>query len=339
MLYFYEVALSWAYQPDDNPLPKEDIEQVLVHHKTLSMESFLGHFYLWTYVCKKMILPIPQLERIIPLVLSQWNAIKGGSDTITKLLCLNLYDPPCNTPQSHAIARMFLLGCVLIHRLNSFFKAKEDLDKTYPSLKHFRKAASRRDTFYSTLLQIVHDLRHRDMSQRNSTPTATSSSIINGALTRRSDTRVMEVAWGNLATGATPERCVRKWYEGHTTTAAEKTLHQRMIECKGVPVYRVDAKTKSNRVAGSRGRCVECNHITNVFCILCKKWLCDPHLAANRSTQWRDDPKYITITFDDGKLNGKEKRICAIYSCWHKSHRAALEADGALARGIYGNED
>ncbi len=35
MLYFFEVALSWAYLPDDNPLPKEYIKQVLVNHKTL----------------------------------------------------------------------------------------------------------------------------------------------------------------------------------------------------------------------------------------------------------------------------------------------------------------
>ena len=113
MLYFYEVALSWAYQPNDNPLPKQDIEHVLAHHKTLNMESFLGHFYLWSYICRKLILPIPQMEQIIPFVLSQWNAIKGGSDTITKLLCLNMYDPPYNVPRGHAIARMIFLRHVI----------------------------------------------------------------------------------------------------------------------------------------------------------------------------------------------------------------------------------
>jgi hypothetical protein len=180
MLYFYETALSWAYQPDDNPLPKEDIEQVLASHKTLDMESFLGHFYLWHYVCNKLTLPIPQLEWIIPFLLSQWNAIKGGSDTITKLLCLNMYDPPCNTPQSHAITRMILLGCVIVHRLNHFFTSKDDLDEGYPSLKHFRKSASERGTFYNTLLQIVNVLKQREILSPNSLR-AISSSIITGA--------------------------------------------------------------------------------------------------------------------------------------------------------------
>ncbi len=298
------------------------------------MESFLGHFYLWRYVCNKLDLPIPQLERIIPFVLSQWNAIKGGSDTITKLLCLNMYDPPCNTPQSHAIARMILLGCVILHRLNLFFTSKEDLDEGYPSLKRFRKASSERGTFYNTLLQIVNVLKQREILSPSSP--VISSSVITGAHTRKTDTRAMEVAWGTMTARGTPQRSVKKWYEGiHPTTTAEIAVHERMADCTGVPVYRVDMKTKSNRVAGSRGRCVECSHIMNFFCILCKKWLCDPQLAANCSIMQSDDPKYVTITFDDGKLSGKEKRICAIYSCWHKSHHAALEADGALARGFH----
>jgi hypothetical protein len=48
-----------------------------------------------------------------------------------------------------------------------------------------------------------------------------------------------------------------------------------------------------------------------MFCIVCKKWLCDPQLAANRSDSEKlatDDPKYITISFDDGKMTEKKKR-------------------------------
>jgi hypothetical protein len=59
--------------------------------------------------------------------------IKGGSDTITKLLCHNAYDPPCDTPQSHAIGSMFLLSAFITQWLHYFFTAKQDLDG-YPSL-------------------------------------------------------------------------------------------------------------------------------------------------------------------------------------------------------------
>jgi hypothetical protein len=146
------------------------------------------------------------------------------------------------------------------------------------------------------------------------------------------------LAWGNMTAGETPQHSLKKWYEGiHPTTTAEIAVHEHMADCTGFPVCRVDMKTKNNRAAGSRGHCVECSHIMNIFCILCKKWLCDPQLAASRSMQ-SDDPKYIKITFDDGKLSGKEKRICTIYSCWHKSYPAALEANGALARGFHCSE-
>jgi hypothetical protein len=84
--------------------------------------------------------------------------MKGGSDTIPKLLWLNMYDPPCNAPQSHAIAGMILLGCVVVHRLNHFFTAKDNREE-YPLLKHFCKVASERSTFHITLLQIVDSIK------------------------------------------------------------------------------------------------------------------------------------------------------------------------------------
>jgi hypothetical protein len=49
-----------------------------------------------------------------------------------------MYDPPCNTPQGHAVTRMFLLGNIIIHHLNQQFMAKSDLDRGYPSLKHLQ---------------------------------------------------------------------------------------------------------------------------------------------------------------------------------------------------------
>jgi hypothetical protein len=119
------------------------------------METFLGHFYLWCYLCEELPLPIPRVEQIVPSTLAQWNVIKGGVDTITKLLWLNMYDPPSNTPESHAIARLILLGCVVMHRLNHFFTSKNDIKKGYPYLSHFRKAASERCTFHAMPLQIV----------------------------------------------------------------------------------------------------------------------------------------------------------------------------------------
>jgi hypothetical protein len=50
---------------------------------------------------------------------------------------------------------------------------------------------------------------------------------------------------------------------------------------------------------------VECHMAINIFCIVCKKWLCDPQLVANCSDNDQiatNNPRYITISFDDGKM-------------------------------------
>jgi len=293
----------------------------------------MGYFYLWKYVSTKLPLPIPHLERIIPYVISRWNSIKGGSDAITKLLWLNMYVPPCSTPQSHPISRMFLLGIVVIHHLHHFFTSKADLEQGYLSLNHFRKAASLRSSFHETLLKIVLSIKQR------SSLTLVSSSFIsktNGIQTRKKDTRTKEVAWGAISEGVTPKKFVNEWYKKPPKVPAEVAVHNRMRACTGVPLSRVSVATKSRTDAGSRGSCAECGMLTNNFCITCKKWLCDQQLPANRSANnncFDDDPRYIKITFDDGILSGSPKTICGIFSCWHKAHQVALEADGALKRG------
>jgi hypothetical protein len=71
----------------------------------------------------------------------------------------------------------------------------------YQSLKHFRKAASSRSTFRDMLFRIVQALKWKDM------PPITTRDI-----TRRNDTREMEVAWGKISTKATPQHSMRKWY-------------------------------------------------------------------------------------------------------------------------------
>jgi hypothetical protein len=60
---------------------------------------------------------------------------------------------------------------------------------------------------------------------------------------------------------------------------------------------------------------------TNTFCIVCKRWLSDPQLAANRAKHdHNDDQKLIKITFQDGVFGDdtEANTICAIFSCWHK---------------------
>jgi hypothetical protein len=70
--------------------------------------------------------------------------------------------------------------------------------------------------------------------------------------------------------------------------------------------------------------------------------MCVQQLPANQAVNnnnLNDDPKYIKITLHDDRLiSGTLKTICGIFSSWHKSHQAALEADGAFKHGWHCHE-
>ena len=97
----YEKSLSWAYKPDLVSLPEESIKKALKHvtRGGVDYESFTGHFALWQYVTTKIEGPLPHVERIIPFLFAKWNCLKGGSDTITKLIWFSMQALPVKSPQ------------------------------------------------------------------------------------------------------------------------------------------------------------------------------------------------------------------------------------------------
>jgi hypothetical protein len=95
----YTVCLKWAYTPNV-ALPEAKIKSILPEiDKDLDFESFQGHFALWKNVSNKMPAPLPRLVRILPLVFSTWNSLKGGSDTVTKLIWHANSHVPFKSPQ------------------------------------------------------------------------------------------------------------------------------------------------------------------------------------------------------------------------------------------------
>ncbi len=265
--FIYKTALNWAYELD-LLFPKEVLEQVIKSVKYIDYESFLGFFFLWRFVSTRLPMPIPVLQRIVPSVVSH-------SDTLTKLIWLNMYNPPSKSTQARAIARMILLGSVITHRLNHICSSKA-VEK-YPSLKHFRNVANKHSPFHETLLSIVHAIRYMNF-QPLPGPLSSSSIINHGACTRRMDTRTKVVEWGSVPLGLTPHKNVKKWYENDPTSYSgiEMEAHVRARECNGRPAYRVNPATKDTKGAGARSNCAECHKITNFYCLGCRRWLCSP---------------------------------------------------------------
>lgn len=106
----YKRCLLWAYEPGAAPISKQDVTSAIKSSKQLKgrvdWESFQGHFALWRYVSTNIPGPLPYISRILPFIFSTWNCLKGGSDTITKLLWFANNSLPCHSPQ----VRSFLVS-------------------------------------------------------------------------------------------------------------------------------------------------------------------------------------------------------------------------------------
>jgi hypothetical protein len=116
---------------------------------------------------------MPPLERIIPSMHAYWNKTKGGSDVTTKLMDTNLAPLPFTNPETVAVNRLISIIFVLIYQVDHIFSSKKDLP--YPSLAHYRNAATHRSTLTKTFIRSfnVFKSQHRDISS-----TLPSSSVI-----------------------------------------------------------------------------------------------------------------------------------------------------------------
>jgi hypothetical protein len=99
-------------------------------------------------------LPIPPCNQLLPYNHSFWNAVKGGSDTITKLFWNCLIVPTCPAPQSTVIGRMLQIFAVVVHHTNHLSTAKDNLD-FYASMAHYRNCRNWSWPFWRTLDELV----------------------------------------------------------------------------------------------------------------------------------------------------------------------------------------
>ncbi len=262
--------------------------------------------------------PVPSFLRLIPAIYAFWNAVKGGSDTTTKLMddC-SLFVPHTNC-ETVASIRCIMLVFVLNHRLFQIFTANNNTDK-YTSLFSYRKAASKRSTFHHTLLycqrifaseidalqaaakkenegvSINNNLRGGDrQNQRRILP-----------IRRRVDGVVPEaVTFGAVLPTNTPKKMTKAIHRGE----AGKDVSSMISQCKGIPmkVYKTDY----------RGRCDTCQAKTNWYCVGCKRWFCMDRRNTNVNKKeinlYRHTVKYQSLNFQK--------------QCYHAAHEEQWHA-------------
>ncbi|CAB9504105.1 hypothetical protein SEMRO_186_G080530.1 [Seminavis robusta] len=241
--------------------------------------------------------PLPRMARIIPLIFSEWNSIKGGSDATTQLLWHCHYNVPSNENQAVVCARMLSLAAVHIHRLHQLSTANRNLS-VYASLKRYRDTATERCLFKKSLNMIIDEMsrkKARAVSPQQLTPPRPTGR------STRSQLGILRLDLPLLATSKTPQRSMLAKIGNFATQEAQgkldarsKVVLTRTRECSGFAVFRIGANGETNG-KGGRGRCANCGSQTHCYCMMCKLWLCD---GMSDKVQMQDDFKGHIIVND-----------------------------------------
>jgi len=168
----YRLSIYFLYERPREPFElKEEQHEILTRvlptikaaGASIDMHSFEQFIKIWRMIRLVWPKPLPPLTKMIPLLYSVWNSMKGGSDTITKMIWSANYSPPCHTPQANGIARMFLLLFIQCHRANQVATSKQSMP--YKSLLHFRNANNKRFSLHESLLAISHSLGENETTE------------------------------------------------------------------------------------------------------------------------------------------------------------------------------
>ena len=341
-----DLGLFWVYgEQQTNNIPQTVLDVANLDVKTLNgSESLQSSFYLW----KRMMtlpLPFPPLRRIIPIYCAHWNQVKGGSDTTTKLMDTNrLFPPRLHTnAQTMTVSRIMSIFLVLCHRLNQVFTAHKNL--TYPSLYHYRNAASHRCTYFELLLDAK-VFFEKELMFNNKENEQTGGTYLTPSLRRRRSSRhskvngttPQQVSFVSRVTGHTPaapgKRSRNSIEKGNTSVLVE----ERLDNCTGRPVKIHKFNEKNKRF---RGTCSVCTNKTSFYCVGCKLWYC----FEAKSTQTKEKDQKASVSNRNfqcfevsmaqgskGNRNGGQRTNLNEtehfeISCFVKKHRAAWEKE------------
>jgi hypothetical protein len=290
-------------------------------------ETLQGTANIW-YSLTQMPKPYPSLLRIIPAIYAFWNSVKGGSDTATKLMD----DCILRIPKSHlnaetvAVNRLISLLLVVSHRLFQVITAQENIN-SYPSLAHYRKAASERSTFHVSLLNCkdvcLQELERLSTHHNEAQPSHPLSPRSCRQLpSRRNPTRVRiagvipePTSFGAILPTITPKKINRIASKGNDTT-----IQQMVEKCTGIPMKAHPRKQQ---------RCANCKFKTPYYCAGCKRWLCMERKAT------KDNSKEFGLY--SHMVKGEHVTFQKL--CFHKCHEAAWSSIPATDTSNNNNEN
>ncbi len=340
-----DVTLDWAYHDFGNDeaikslqIPDDVVEMSNDIPTINGKDALYGTLKLWRQMFHNTKqLPMPVLRKIIPSAHAKWNACKGGSDTITKLVDDCVCKPPKQyaNNQSTVVCRSIAILTTTILRLHQICTTKPTTE-TYPSLQHYRNACSQRCTYQQicrNLYLICKNEKEKLESRVETSVSDPEEDFDRSALRRKrfrgSDTVPDHMDFLPTRTFKTPRKMsLKKLIEKGN---ADPEIVCRAQGCTGFPFLLLDNdEDKSNREKrpDPRRRCVICGSKTPWHCLKCKQFFCMTHTA----TKTRKEHLYYA---KEKKGDENSDEVTKIYgkTCYHIGHPAIMQTlkDGAIA--------
>jgi hypothetical protein len=347
----YKESLSWLYEPREGEEKYSELQirsELEALPRNVPYRAYLDHLALWTRLNltppEDFIFPLPPCRRIIPTQCAFWNASKGGSDSISKLIWHNLYDPPKHftTPQTVVISRMLLILEVCVHRLLQHMSAKEDLSAYY-SLTDYRNTANKRtSSFRETLKRSKRWFvdRRKELSEQEfpinilrSEKNKNSSSKRKVRNTREAELKAKrKKKYIQKRTFATPTKNTKKLKRYKASSDILKAeIHRRDQTCTGIPFF-IEREIARDKFAQYQVKCALCKKKTAWVCAGCHKAYCMGTISPSiRSEGFEDETDRVDMEFlsevDSTTISKKvpSKIIVGRNSCYHIAHARALD--------------
>ena len=289
------------------------------------------------------------------MVISLWNSLKGGGDSITKLLDRCKEQVGIRTECNAASARLMLYFAVLFHRLHQWCNAKPDLG-VYFSAEHARDANNKRSSFPQSLSllcdMLLSQAQRENLAENGEAALDQLAVHYNDVLairqnneekehdidrrTRKTRSRAnstpgpVELDAPGGKTGITPKH--------RNSTNPNQLFIDRCNTCTGMYIGKmVSDPTEATTVKDGRLRriCYICDGKTDWFCLGCRRWLCMSPPKKSIDPE-QPEPKYFSVSTPvldkEGELqfesDGSVKTVkeYGTWTCYHKAHEPGWKA-------------
>ena len=327
-----DLSLLWAYStlPASDTIFPNDVIKISEDVPTINgKEALYGSFKLWKAMFLDpgpAVLPYPIIKRIIPSTHAEWNSTKGGSDTVTKIAD----DRVINAPRQHTNFESTATSRCISNLLITIFKCYQTVSSpnhysSYPSLQHYRNAASSRVTF-KRFLRMVYRILKAKVKSGETTMSGNQNQIAVPEPVRRArfkGTLPEKMNFAPSRSFLTPKKARKKQVErGVVSQEVIECVHQ----CTGYPVevvcQQVQGNSNNQAKKDPRQRCYLCKNKTKWQCIKCRFYFCMTY----KETASREESIYYTNEKEN--RDSKNHGITKIFgkSCFHTAHEKAISA-------------